>query len=189
MKYLYNHTSPETAYYVDDYPWGFRLRTQVRYWVESKNNFGERFVKQTLNPKTGRWCAPKKSTYSEVVILTLNDEGHVNYTCAPVGCHRTDEEAQEAIKKFVERHKDNLTDFQKDQINQIHAYNEIMKHVTFKVTVSEYGSVDLMSNDPEEIEKRKKIQAEQEERKKKNDEQQQKIVSAINHEYRTNKIV
>ena len=35
-KYLYSHTNPETAYVASDYPSGFRLRTNIRYWIESK---------------------------------------------------------------------------------------------------------------------------------------------------------
>jgi hypothetical protein len=31
---LTDHTSPETAYLVEDYPYGFRLRCQIRYWLE-----------------------------------------------------------------------------------------------------------------------------------------------------------
>lgn len=36
MKVLSGHTSPETAYVVDDYPYGFRLRCKIRYWIETK---------------------------------------------------------------------------------------------------------------------------------------------------------
>lgn len=46
-KYLYNHTNFETGYEVEGYPWGFRLKTNVRYWVETseKSNGGQRFCK------------------------------------------------------------------------------------------------------------------------------------------------
>lgn len=44
-KYLYQHISQETAKIVEDYPWGFRLRTTIRYWIETKKarNGGQRF--------------------------------------------------------------------------------------------------------------------------------------------------
>ena len=32
---LYGHTSPETAYLVADYPYSFKLRCRIRYWIES----------------------------------------------------------------------------------------------------------------------------------------------------------
>ena len=60
---LYGHTSEATAYVVDDYPYGFQLRTQIKYWLEYKAGKGWRFVSQTVNPKTGRSNKPKASTY------------------------------------------------------------------------------------------------------------------------------
>jgi hypothetical protein len=62
---LHGHTSEATAYLVADYPYGFRERTQIRYWLEAKPKRGWRFVSQTLNPKTDRWNKPKESTYFE----------------------------------------------------------------------------------------------------------------------------
>ena len=78
-KPLSGHISEETAYIVDDYPYGFRLRTQIRYWVETKKGKGQRFVSQTLNPKTSRWNKPKASIYSTVVMMALdvNENYHV----------------------------------------------------------------------------------------------------------------
>ena len=70
MNQLIGHESPETAYVVEDYPYGFRLRTKIRYWVETTNR-GQRGVIQTLNPKTGRWNNPKKTTYSPILIMVL----------------------------------------------------------------------------------------------------------------------
>lgn len=65
MKLLFNHTSQETAYLVEDYPYGFKLRCKIRYWLEYAKNKGVRFCSQTTNPKkSGEWNTPKKSTYS-----------------------------------------------------------------------------------------------------------------------------
>jgi len=77
METLTGHTGPETAYTVADYPYGFRLRTSKRYWVETKEGQGMRVVSQTLNPKTGRWNKPKASTYSLIKVLFLDAAGHV----------------------------------------------------------------------------------------------------------------
>lgn len=77
---LYGHTSEETAYLVEDYPYGRKLRCQIRYWVE-KNKRGARSVAQTRNPTTMRWNKPKKSTYSEWGCeMFLNHQGHVKFT-------------------------------------------------------------------------------------------------------------
>ena len=77
---LYGHTSEATAYVVDDYPYGFRERTSIRYWLEHKPGKGWRFVSQTLNPKTGRWNKPKPSTYADWGgAMYLDDKGHVHW--------------------------------------------------------------------------------------------------------------
>lgn len=77
---LKGHTSPETAYVVDDYPYGFRQRCQIRYWLET-NGHGTRFVSQTKDPRTGAWNKPKASTYCPFgVMLKDEDNGHISWT-------------------------------------------------------------------------------------------------------------
>ena len=75
---LSGHVSEDTAYVVADYPYGFRLRCQMRYWVEWTKN-GARICQQTSNPKRAGlvWNKPKKSTYSDLHVLYLNNNGHV----------------------------------------------------------------------------------------------------------------
>ncbi len=34
-KYKYNINSFENALMVENYPWGFRLKTKRKYWIES----------------------------------------------------------------------------------------------------------------------------------------------------------
>jgi hypothetical protein len=78
---LIGHTTPETAYVVDDYPYGFRLRCKIRYWLEYHPKRGFRLVSQTSNPKRGGvWNKPKASTYARFGgAMYLNDEGHVTW--------------------------------------------------------------------------------------------------------------
>lgn len=79
---LYGHTSPETAYVVDDYPYGYRLRCSIRYWLEHSPRHGWRFCSQTSNPKRPGlvWNAPKRGTYADVsACMYLNAEGHVKW--------------------------------------------------------------------------------------------------------------
>lgn len=84
-KALSGHVSPETAYLVDDYPYGFRLRCQIRYWIEFKKGKGFRFVSQTSNPKVPGlvWNKPKASTYARFGGVLLRDEsnGHISWRC------------------------------------------------------------------------------------------------------------
>lgn len=79
---LKGHISPETAYVVADYPYGFRLRCQIRYWLEFKKGHGVRMVSQTTNPKRGNvWNKPKAGTYSRFgECLFLDGDGHVAVT-------------------------------------------------------------------------------------------------------------
>ena len=79
--FLTGHVSPETAYVVDDYPYGYTLRCKIRYWLEYSPKRGFRLVSQTTNPKRGHiWNKPKASTYCRFGgCMFLNDEGHVTW--------------------------------------------------------------------------------------------------------------
>lgn len=95
MKLLSGHVSPETAYVVDDYPYGFRLRCKIRYWLEFHPKHGFRFVSQTTNPKRPGeiWNKPKASTYVAIAAaMYLDDVEHVKW--AGLGAYSTTEEAQ-----------------------------------------------------------------------------------------------
>lgn len=83
MKILKGHISPETAFVVDDYPYGFRLRCKIRYWLEYSAKRGFRFVSQTTNPKRPGevWNKPKASTYAMFGgAMFLDDEDHVQWS-------------------------------------------------------------------------------------------------------------
>ena len=81
MTPLYGHNSEETAYLIADYPYGFRMRCQMKVWLEFKASKGWRIVRRTSNPKRpGTWNAPKASTYSELGgNLFLDNEGHIQW--------------------------------------------------------------------------------------------------------------
>jgi hypothetical protein len=123
---LHGHTSEDTAYLVPDYPYGFRLRTEIRYWIETTKH-GDRFVSQTLNPKTGRWNKPKRSTYAHVACMYLNDEGHVTWT----GIHPNT--SAEYVEQFVPVVRPHLTEAQRGKLAEIYGYQRIMEHVTFSI--------------------------------------------------------
>jgi hypothetical protein len=102
MKILSGHTSPETAYLVDDYPYGFTLRCKIRYWLEHHPKRGFRFVSQTTNPKRGHiWNKPKASTYCRFGgCMYLNEEGHVTWSGLTEYCNGA--EAQAWLNTFGE---------------------------------------------------------------------------------------
>jgi hypothetical protein len=79
---LKGHISPETAYVVEDYPYGFRLRCQIRYWLDCNPKRGARLMSQTSNPKRPGlvWNKPKASTYCVFGgCMYLDDAGHVQW--------------------------------------------------------------------------------------------------------------
>lgn len=76
MTPLYNHTSEETAFTVASYHYG-SLRCQIKFWLEKDDKKGFRFCSRTQNPKTNRWNAVKKSTYSYLAgCIYLDEYGH-----------------------------------------------------------------------------------------------------------------
>jgi hypothetical protein len=54
---------------IDDYPIGRRERGKCRLQVERAAGKGYRTVRTTTN-KFGRWCKPKKSTYTNNVTVS-----------------------------------------------------------------------------------------------------------------------
>jgi hypothetical protein len=69
----------DSVIHVDSYPYG-SLRCDAYFSLEYSPKKGVRSVFQTINPKTGRINAPKKSTYSEFVFMYLDSKNHVqNY--------------------------------------------------------------------------------------------------------------
>src|SRR5262252_4078862 len=74
------HVSQDTAFLVADYPYGFRLRCQMRYWLEYQPKKGVRLWSQSSNPKSGGWNKPKSSTYARFGgAMFLDQEGHVRW--------------------------------------------------------------------------------------------------------------
>lgn len=83
VKPLYGHTSAETSYLIESYPYGRVLRCKMKCWVEFDPKKGYRFVSQTSDPKVSieRWNKEKKGTYALLAMnLFLDEEGHVQHT-------------------------------------------------------------------------------------------------------------
>ncbi len=96
MQPIYGHVSPETAYVVNDYPYG-RLRCTIKFWLEMSPKKGFRFVSQTINPKNGRVNAPKPSTYARLgACMYLDEQGHCTWRAL------TEYSSAEDIMKFAQ---------------------------------------------------------------------------------------
>jgi hypothetical protein len=115
IKILSGHYTPETAYLVADYPYGFRMRCRIRYWLEV-NDKGTRMWSQTSNPKKEvviqgaegcedreRWNKPKASTYSIVGAMYLDEDTHVHWSGLSIYNIR------EAAKDFLATYREGLT--------------------------------------------------------------------------------
>ena len=127
---LHGHTSPESAYVVNDYPYGFRLKTQIRYWIETKKGYGQRFCSQTLNPKTGRWNKPKAGTYNVIAIMILDERDHVMYQTLQSGGWSKEED----IIEFETRHADAIGDYERGAIRYIRANNKANESLKWHIT-------------------------------------------------------
>ena len=170
MEYVYGAKDFDTAVEIGNYPWGFRLRTKVRYWIETTNR-GDRFVKCTLNPKTNQWCKPKKSTYDAVMVMTKkveDDKTFINYTSISVGWSNPTQVAH--FEHDIDRTQ--LSNKQLKQICKCKAVNEMNKNVKWEIKkVNTYNLSDPAdlarmkadANSPEEL-KRKKEQKDIEEK-------------------------
>ena len=143
MKGLSGHVSAETAHVDEDYPFGFRLRCKRKTWIETAKN-GSRFCYQTTNPRKSFevWNAPKKSTYSEVMVLTQNDDpaseefGYISHESLSMY------DSAEKIQAFAERWESVLTDKDRDTIKVMLAVKARQAKQTYTITVSSYtGSV------------------------------------------------
>lgn len=148
------HNSEDNALLVEDYPRGFRLRTQIRYWIESTKN-GDRFVAQTKNPKTGAWCKPKKTTYSDVMVMTRKkDTGHIKYYGWSTAY--TNLKSLEIFLDFTKDYKFN--DLQKEQIRKGKVIYKVRDHITFEIKeVTDFSEEARLKRKLEEEESMKGI--------------------------------
>lgn len=111
---LSGYNSAEKSFKVDDYPYGFTLRTSIFYWIESKLGKGDRFCSQTINPKNGKRNAPKYSTYSPCMFMYLNEKGHVTHGI--IDPQNIDEFERRFGSLISDIGLDNLTEIQKSNI-------------------------------------------------------------------------
>ena len=154
MKLIYNKDSFTNAVEVDNYPWGYRLKTKRRYWVETTKR-GDRVCYRTLNPKTDNWCAVKRSTYDAVLLLYFDENNHVKSYGISLGW--SDASAVHRFEKTVDVEK--LSDDQRKKICEAKTIN----HVNSKIKVS-FSNVSSMSD----------------EEKKAKDKEQEEIQAKIN---------
>ena len=137
-KYIYNKDSFDNALEVSNYPWGFRLKTKRRTWIETNKNQGDRVCYSTLNPKTDKWCAVKKSTYGAVYVLYFDENQHIK-SLGVSKCAYAKE--LEEFMSIIDCNS--LSVLQKKQLERIKAIQKVMDKVTVSFSkVSEYNLSD-----------------------------------------------
>lgn len=140
------HNNEENALVVSDYPYGFRLRTKIRYSIETTKR-GDRFISQTLNPKTNLWNKPKKSVYSDMIVLIRKDNGHIAYLNWSVQYSEIEE-----LERFLEKIGDfPLNDLQKDKIKIGRAVYKTRQHIS-------YSAIETTNETEEETKEREEKQ-------------------------------
>ena len=161
MEIIYNKDSFENSIEVNNYPWGYRLKTDRRYWIETTKR-GDRLCYQTLNPKTGKWCKVKKSTYSGIMLLYFDENNHVKTYGIDVGW--SDAKAVHKFGKVVDVEK--LSNEQRKKMCEAKTVN----HINSKIEVS-FTNVTMLS------------EAEKTVRKEKSEAEKAKINAYANHVY------
>ena len=133
-KVLIGHTSPETAYVVEDYPYGFTLRCRIRYWIETRPKFGQRLVSQTTNPKKAGevWNKPKAGTYHSILVMGLDENDHVTSTAIQFGADK------ESLDKWAGKYGFALTPDQVKTLEMGYKLAQIFadRYATFQANVN-----------------------------------------------------
>lgn len=142
---LTSHTSQETGFVVDDYPYGYALRTQIRYWIETKKGFGQRFVSQTLNPKTGRWNKPKAGNYHVLAVMVRNPRnGHVSFETLSSGGWSKEED----IQSFEARRAAGIGEYEIKAIRYIRATNKANEMIKVTIHAAGYDESGNRTDEP-----------------------------------------
>ena len=143
--YIYNAKCFDTAQEVDNYPWGYTLKTKRRYWVETTKH-GDRLVYCTLNPKNNRWCKPKKNTYSGVLVLYRDENDYVQ--SYGIGKYNADQDRLANLVEELDYNK--LTDMQKATICEYNSVAEVLKKVTWTFKPRGTDAEENAKNDQEQ---------------------------------------
>ena len=71
MKY----SNPRKEATIENWPFGFKLKTTATFTIEQNKKGEERAVRTTIDPRNGRVSAPKKLTFAEKMRIVDGDDG------------------------------------------------------------------------------------------------------------------
>lgn len=127
FKILEEQPTEDKPFIVENYPYGF-LKTQIKFWVESVKNKGDRFISQTLNPKTNKWNTPHKSTYTGVILLGIEKEtGHLKRVLDL--SHWNEEKNYQKKLNFIRENNIKLNNLQEIQIKELNVIYKVREHL------------------------------------------------------------
>ena len=118
---------------VENYPYGFRMRTTLTDTMEFNSRKGYRHCTQTIDPKNGRINAPKKSTYYPLLVRYYNEEGHIKSIAFDFN---GDKEINKGCKFLAE----NFALFTADEIKYFYGFIYSMAIVDMRATMIYGGS-------------------------------------------------
>jgi hypothetical protein len=140
---LFGHTSFESSYLVEDYPYGRQLRCRKAIWIETATQ-GQakgkmRIVYRTTNPKKSGevWNKPHLGQYKDLILLYLDDTtGYVDYTIC-TSSHSLDE-----IAAWKAQWYSLLDDHYKKLIDDIEKVAIAWSRIKWKITPTEEAVTD-----------------------------------------------
>lgn len=69
------YSNPRMHARIEQWPWGRDLRTTATFVIETHPTRGQRAVRTTIDPKTGRVSKPKALTYARQARIVDGDDG------------------------------------------------------------------------------------------------------------------
>ena len=72
---MLTYSNPRTVAEFSDWPFGRDLKTPCAFTVETVAGKGQRVSRVTIDPKTGRACAPKRTTFARRAVIVDGDDG------------------------------------------------------------------------------------------------------------------
>lgn len=130
-----NYINTSNKVQVEGYPYGFNQRTTLFDSMEFNPKKGYRHVTQTINPKTGKPNAPKKSTYYPLLVRFYDDVNHIK----TLSFHfNGDKEINEGCEFLAA----NFDIFTPDEIKYFYSFIYSMAVVDMKATAI-YGGSNL----------------------------------------------
>jgi hypothetical protein len=156
---LINHVTMETAYLIERFPYATGKNSQARYWVETKQAYGQRGMFQYRCPVSGQWFKPKHAGYYDLVVMeALVDDGNPNnpqnWNAGHVVIHNLDlkQFSLEVILQLAQYYV--FTPFQKQQIMEALATHHHYRAPAWKdSSVLDYNLTKRSETEPDALDR------------------------------------